>query len=153
MSEEAKPVLIAILRPSETGSGFLVTCLDCEKNIPRDGGVKLYDTNVRPYKQACHDCGKPLIEGLTSKWSELYTKPEPAKEWFKWTAEIEIHKTWVEDGFDLTDDRLHEVFTHALPWANGAEVRGKVLTRPDDKDIAVTMGYKTVEEYLAKRGS
>ena len=151
---QATPVLIAIMRPTDANIGFLVTCLECEQTIPRDGGVKLYDTNVRPYKQTCHDCGKLLIEGLTAKWSELYTKPEeppPERQWFKWTVEIEIHKHWVEDGFDLTDERLHNVLAHALPYANGNELRGKVLCKPDDVDVAKAMGYKSVEAYVKAR--
>jgi hypothetical protein len=70
---------------------------------------------------------------------------------YKWTIEIEISETWVEDGFDVTDDRLHNLLMKALPWASGDEVAGRVLTRPSDERVAKAMGYPSVRAYLQAR--
>lgn len=70
---------------------------------------------------------------------------------FKWTIEIEVDETWVADGFDATDDRMHDMLAHHLPYAYGHELGAKVLTRPPDEAVAKAQGYRTVKEYLADR--
>jgi hypothetical protein len=70
---------------------------------------------------------------------------------FKWTVEIEVSETWVEDGFDLTDDRAHSIMTHALPHAYGHEIRCKVVAHPPDQDVASAQGYKFVNDYRKER--
>lgn len=70
----------------------------------------------------------------------------------KWTVEIAVAETWVEDGFDITDERMHDIMTSTLSWAYGHEIACKVLTRPPDEDVAKAMGYPTVKAYLANRG-
>jgi hypothetical protein len=69
----------------------------------------------------------------------------------KWVVEIEVSDTWVEDGFDLTDERMHRIVAEHLSYAYGSEIRCKVLERPDDAVIAEVQGYKSVEKYLAER--
>lgn len=61
---------------------------------------------------------------------------------FKWTVEIQVHKTWVEDGFDLDDDRAHAMLCHELSHAYSPELKAKVLSAPDRKAIRKMQGYK-----------
>jgi hypothetical protein len=77
--------------------------------------------------------------------------PSPTKKFFKWTVEIEVVDTWVEDGFDLTDDKMHSIIADRLSHAYGHEIRCKVVARPPDEAVAKVQGYKTVEEYLKDR--
>lgn len=72
---------------------------------------------------------------------------------FKWTVEIEIDETWVEDGFDLEDDDAvaDMIKGSRLGYATSQEVKSKVLKRPPDELVAKAMGYGTVKEYLAQR--
>lgn len=69
----------------------------------------------------------------------------------KWVVEVEVSDTWVEDGFDLTDGRMHTIMSEHLSYANGNEIKCKVLERPADVDIAEVQGYKSVEKYLKDR--
>lgn len=38
--------------------------------------VPLYRVNIGPYRQACHGCGKTLVEPRTHLWPELFVKSE-----------------------------------------------------------------------------
>lgn len=49
---------------------------------------------------------------------------------FKWVVEFEITETWVEDGFDINQDRATDMIANALPYANGAEFKATVLKAP-----------------------
>ena len=65
---------------------------------------------------------------------------------FRWTVEVEVHKNWVEDGFDLYNteygcERAPDWLAHDLGYANGAELRAKVLTSPPDEAVAEVQGY------------
>lgn len=74
------------------------------------------------------------------------------KKWFTWKLEITIHKTWVEDGFDVQDDDVvQDMLMKMLPYATSAEVKGKVLERPEDAAVAECQGYKSINEYLKHR--
>lgn len=70
---------------------------------------------------------------------------------YKWTVEIEVAEAWVADGFDLTDRRAHDIMTHHLSYANGNEIKCKVVARPKDHDVATEQGYKTTAAYLLDR--
>lgn len=82
----------------------------------------------RPASDNVPDCNLPRVE-----------------DWYRWVLEIEVHKTWVEDGFDLTDERAHSILAHALPYAYGAELRAKVLEAPDAERIRIEQGGKPRE--------
>lgn len=61
---------------------------------------------------------------------------------FKWIVEFEVDKCWVEDGFDLNNDRALEMLANDLQYANvGIELGAKVLKTPDPKIIRKTQGY------------
>ncbi len=75
-----------------------------------------------------------------------------AVKFYTWSIEIQIAAAWVADGFDITDAKAHNIMARHLSWANGSEIRARVLTRPPDAEVAEEMGYSDVMEYLAKRG-
>lgn len=72
---------------------------------------------------------------------------------FKWTVEIEVSETWVADGFDATNERIHSMLAHDLRYAYGHELRAKVIKRPSDDEVAEAQGYTTTKEYLRNRSS
>lgn len=61
---------------------------------------------------------------------------------YKWTVEIQVSDTWVEDGFNLTKDRLHEMVCNDLVHAHGSEIEVKILKAPSAKSIRIEQGYK-----------
>jgi hypothetical protein len=63
---------------------------------------------------------------------------------FTWTVSITVDETWVADGFDLTEERLHDIMARALPYAFGHEFSGKVLEAPPPNDIRVAQGYEPI---------
>jgi hypothetical protein len=70
---------------------------------------------------------------------------------FQWTVEIEVDETWVADGFDLTDERAHDIMCHALPFAYGYEIKARVLSAPDPDTIARAQGYESDAQREALR--
>lgn len=65
---------------------------------------------------------------------------------FKWVVEFEVDETWVEDGFDLTDERALDIIRDALPYAYEFEVGAKVLSAPPADEVAHAMGYESAEQ-------
>lgn len=62
---------------------------------------------------------------------------------FKWTVEFEVAEAWVEDGFDLTDERALDMLSNDLRWANiGTELGAKVIKAPSPKVIRKVQGYE-----------
>jgi len=60
---------------------------------------------------------------------------------YKWTVEFEVSETWVEDGFNIDQDRATDIIANALPYANGAEFKATVLKAPAEKTIRRAQGY------------
>lgn len=61
---------------------------------------------------------------------------------FTWTVEFTVAECWVEDGFDLTDDRALHMLATDLGWANMAtELKAKVVKRPAAARIRKVQGY------------
>ena len=54
---------------------------------------------------------------------------------FKWTIEITIDPSWVEDGFNMDDERAKFMVSYTLPLAYGHEYDAKVIRRPSAKRI------------------
>jgi len=71
---------------------------------------------------------------------------------YKWTVEIEVAETWVEDGFDITDKNILDRLGNLLPYAYGHEFRGKVIAAPSAEEVSKCQGYSSVEKYLKARG-
>lgn len=61
---------------------------------------------------------------------------------FKWTVEFTVDETWVEDGFDLTDERALDMLNSDLQWARPDELGAKVIRAPDGAKIRKAQGYK-----------
>jgi hypothetical protein len=57
-----------------------------------------------------------------------------------WTVRVRVHKSWVEDGFDMDDERAHEMLA-TYTGAHNSEIRAKVLTRPSKKLIRTIQGF------------
>ena len=73
------------------------------------------------------------------------------KEWFTWTVEFQVSRTWVEDGFDLTDERALDMLSEDLSYANiERELKAKVLSAPDPHEVAQAMGYKDADDRKRK---
>jgi hypothetical protein len=60
---------------------------------------------------------------------------------FKWVVEFEVTENWVEDGFNIDENRAQDMLVNALPHAYGYELKTKVLKAPDAKLIRKTQGY------------
>ena len=74
-------------------------------------------------------------------------KVAPARLGFsKWVLEVEIADAWVMDGFELTAERAHSIFAYHLEWAEGSEIRTKVLHAPPQADIRKLQGYDPKEK-------
>jgi hypothetical protein len=52
-----------------------------------------------------------------------------------WTVEFSVDPSWIADGFDLTEDKAHEMIAAALPHAFNHEIESKVIKTPDKKTI------------------
>lgn len=59
----------------------------------------------------------------------------------KWVIEIEVDDVWVEDGFDIDDERAHQMLAEHLPYAKGNELGAKVVSAPDPAVIRKIQGY------------
>jgi hypothetical protein len=59
---------------------------------------------------------------------------------FKWVVEFEVTENWVEDGFNLTEDRANDMIANALPYAYGSEYKATVIKSPSAKLIAKIQG-------------
>lgn len=61
---------------------------------------------------------------------------------FKWTVEFEVDEVWIEDGFDLDDERALNMLANDLRHANiGTELKAKVVKAPCPKKIRQMQGY------------
>jgi len=63
------------------------------------------------------------------------------KKRFIWTVQIEVDESWVADGFNLDNERAHEMAMSELPWANDNEVKVRVTKSPKASDIKKAQGY------------
>jgi len=64
----------------------------------------------------------------------------------KWTVEFEVDKSWVEDGFDLTNEFAQNMIESALPFAYSDELSAKVISSPNEEEIAKIQGYENAAE-------
>lgn len=73
-------------------------------------------------------------------------------QWFTWSVEFKVHERWVEDGFEMTDERAKEMVENALPHADGYETKAKVIVEPPQERIAKCQGYASVADKKSGRG-
>lgn len=62
-----------------------------------------------------------------------------------WTLEVQVSENWVEDGFDFTPERCRKLADSLIDWAYSNEVKVKVLTAPDPKEVRKLQGYQDDE--------
>jgi hypothetical protein len=48
----------------------------------------------------------------------------------EWVVRISVDPKWIEDGFNLTDERARDMLESYLPYAYSSELSAKVLERP-----------------------
>ena len=65
---------------------------------------------------------------------------------FKWTVEFTVDRSWVEDGFNLTGERAHDMIANALSYAFNHEIGARVIKAPTDNQIARAQGYKSAAD-------
>lgn len=63
------------------------------------------------------------------------------EKFYKWTVEFEVAASWVADGFDLTDERAHDMISGDLTYAYGHELRAKVIKAPAPPSIRKEQGH------------
>lgn len=96
-----------------------VDCGDC------NASGRIYDAYTKTHEQ-CPKCkGRGSVEGR----------------WFKWVAEIEVHETWVADGFELTQDRLKSMLESELGFSTSNETRCRITRSPGAAVIRDAQGY------------
>ena len=61
---------------------------------------------------------------------------------YEWTVKIAVDPVWVADGFNLTEERLHEMVLSDLSYARHSEVKVKIIAAPDPARIAKEQGEK-----------
>jgi len=62
----------------------------------------------------------------------------------KFTVEFEIDESWVADGFNPDDDQAKEMLARRLAYAQGHEMRARVIKPIDQSRAAKLMGYGSV---------
>jgi hypothetical protein len=69
------------------------------------------------------------------------TTPDGRKA-YTWTVQFTVSETWVEDGFNLTDEHALDMLAKTLSYAYiDRELAAKVVQAPDPKDIRRAQGY------------
>lgn len=69
---------------------------------------------------------------------------------YEWTVKIRVNAVWVADGFDLTDERVHDMVSHDLQYAHSYEIETEVVKAPDADEVAREMGYKSAKHRQAR---
>jgi hypothetical protein len=60
---------------------------------------------------------------------------------FTWTVSITVDKVWVEDGFNLTPERLKEMVQSDLNFSYDHEIEVAILSGPSPAAIRRAQGY------------
>jgi hypothetical protein len=48
----------------------------------------------------------------------------------EWVIRISVAEKWIEDGFNLTDEKAKDMLASYLPYAYSSELGAKVLEKP-----------------------
>lgn len=78
-----------------------------------------------------------VVSKLRKAWEALEKVPRGK---IKWVVEIGVDKCWIEDGFEVTKERVEEMLQRDLQFATGSEVSARVLSSPDKKVIKKIQG-------------
>lgn len=60
-----------------------------------------------------------------------------------WVVKIQIHESWVRDGFVLDSEKAHEMVANLIGGAFNNEIKTSIVSAPDRGLIRETMGYLT----------
>ena len=63
------------------------------------------------------------------------------EKFYKWTVEVQVAASWVADGFNLTNERAHDMLAYDLCGARNTEIKATVIKAPCAKAIAKEQGY------------
>jgi hypothetical protein len=78
---------------------------------------------------------------------------DQAPERFTWTVAITVDKIWVEDGFNLTPERLKDMVQSDLDFATEDEIEVAILSATSPAAIRLIQGYPRPETvYCAEHG-
>lgn len=69
----------------------------------------------------------------------------------KFVVEFQVDESWVADGFNPDDDRAKSMLAHSLPYADGSELKARVLIPIDQKKAAKLMGYASLGDMVKER--
>ena len=59
----------------------------------------------------------------------------------KWVVEIQVEESWIADGFNLTEERLHNMVSKDLAYIFSTEIKTKILNKPSTQRIKKLQGY------------
>lgn len=95
-----------------------------------------------------------LLEKAERKIARLERQLAPRRgaDWFSWVVRLDVHKTWVEDGFELTEPRARDMLAGTLSYADGSELGAKLIRSPDADRVAKMMGYDNAKDRKARNG-
>jgi hypothetical protein len=72
---------------------------------------------------------------------------------FRWVVEFAIDSSWVADGFEIDDERAHEMLAKAVPYAFNTEIEAKVISAPTREHVARVQGYAIKGALAEERGA
>lgn len=73
-----------------------------------------------------------------------YTRKRDGR--YVWIVALEVDPAWVQDGFDLDDDRAKRMLEKELSYAYGHELAARVLRTPDPAAIRKEQGSDAPEQ-------
>lgn len=64
----------------------------------------------------------------------------------KYVVEFGIDESWIQDGYELTQNRVKAMIEKELSFAYSGETYAKILEMPTDEQIAQIQGFENVEQ-------
>ncbi|NQT22340.1 MAG: hypothetical protein HQ579_02760 [Candidatus Omnitrophica bacterium] len=107
----------------------------CDKSNAEKWLIFYFDSTIRQLKDKLHQRSIQL--------SDLKSKTIASKgRKFRWIVEFSVDKTWVADGFDLTENRALSMLSNDLQSAYiDTELEVKILKSPNKQEILKEQGY------------
>lgn len=65
----------------------------------------------------------------------------------EWTVKIRVNRCWVQDGFELDNETMHDIMTDRLDFATYDEVGCEVLAKPDPALVRLLQGFISRTEF------
>lgn len=94
-------------------------------------------------KRAHVACSKPRTHNRrVYPVSNTNSKACSGMKTYKWVVEIEVTSNIVADGFDLNDERMHDLLMRAMPYVYGHEIVARVLCAPASAEVRCGQGFK-----------